>query len=90
MSLKLDHFNPSLSKNNNGTWTAKTSVAAIGDVAVTSQCWESAKLGLWLVTEALEALSAKPVKPFNEWTPSEWRSAITTMRKVMRKNHSDS
>lgn len=83
MTPDIAKFEPYLTENNSGSWTASIRIPVIGDVAVTAYSHEEARMGLWLVSEAVARLARAPSKHPRDWTSEEWKSALTKMRAVM-------
>lgn len=82
-TLPTSDFNPSLRNTNGNDWEASASAPVIGLITVYGNGWEEARLKLWLVLKAVEALSKAPCKDIKEWTDDEWRSALKAMHLVM-------
>jgi hypothetical protein len=83
--MKINNFKPSLRNVSGNTWEASIRLPVVGDVTTTGTGWEEAKLRLWLISEAVNLL-AKDVKDPKDWTESEWRETLKTMRDVMSPN----
>lgn len=87
MKTKLDEavqrFAPSLREIREGIWQASIWLPVVGDVSVTANSWEEAKLSLWLISEAVKAFSKNSASPLSEWTDDEWKRTLGTMADVM-------
>lgn len=55
----------------------------IGTVHVDGRDQYDARLRLWLVLKAIQAFESRPHKAMKDWTEDEWRSALSTIAKVI-------
>ena len=81
----IKDFKPNIRHVASATWEASIRLPVVGDVAVTANNWQEAKLKLWLVAQAVEHYRAQPTKDPKDWTPDEWRRALQTMATVTQK-----
>ena len=77
-------FAPSLRNTSGNMWEARISLPVVGYVTTEGVGWEEAKLRLWLVSEAVNILSAKQVKAPGDWSDAEWRSTLKIMRELLK------
>ena len=82
--VRSDRFAPSLCNTSGNMWEARISLPVVGYVTTEGVGWEEAKLRLWLVSEAVNILSAKQVKAPGDWSDAEWRSTLKIMRELLK------
>ena len=85
----MNNFKSSLYNTSGNTWTASVELPGLGKVTTEGHGWVEARLRLWLVVEAVKLLADKPCKAPRDWTESEWRATLRTMREIMSPNRKD-
>lgn len=84
----LGDFKPSLRNTSGNTWEATTTLPVVGIVTTQGNGWQEAKMRLWLVSRAVGILVARTreLPEPKDWTESEWRETLKTMRDVWSPN----